>query len=102
LKTKGPGPEKRKWLVHLNYIGVSLTKWDIILTFISIFIFYKFHKISSQPMIYFYPQDIKASRTDQAIHMGKQLILLMRLGWDFMEFVKCIKTNITYTPQCSR
>jgi hypothetical protein len=26
LKTKGPGPEKRKWLVHLNYIGVSLTK----------------------------------------------------------------------------
>ena len=28
-------------------------------------------------MIYFYPQDIKASRTDQAIHMGKQLILLM-------------------------
>lgn len=27
-------------------------------------------------MIYFYPQDIKA-RTDQAIHMGKQLILLM-------------------------
>ena len=49
--------------------------WTLV-CFICFYTFYKFHKISSQPMIYFYPQDIKA-RTDQAIHMGKQLILLM-------------------------